>query len=404
MSRRAKGPRLYLREGRTGRAAVWVIRDSSVERSTGFPADRLGEAERDLAAYIAAKWTPEAGAAIRNRRDPDQIGIDEVLALYAMERAPHLMSDAKSTAGFIAHLNGWWRDMRLSEIKRSTCQAYVAHRTAQPIRHGKTGRLVSDQAARRELETLSAAVGYWHGEDPLVTRPRVWLPEKPESPRDAITRDEAARLLRAAMGWRLAHDSGEDGPARWRRLGASARANRKHLRRFILIGLYTGTRHTAIKALLWHESPTQAWVDLDKGMIYRRGRRERQSATKRRPVVKIPPRLLAHMRRWKRLDEGRGDASVIHHGAGPIAGKIRRGFAACVRDGGLRAEITPHWMRHTCATWLMEGGAELWDAAAYTGMTTAVLEKHYGHHRPDHQKGALRAIGGKRSGPRLAPE
>ena len=86
----------------------------------------------------------------------------------------------------------------------------------------------------------------------------------------------------------------------------------------------------------------------------------------------------------------------LHHGGNPIAGKIRRGFAGCVRDAGLPDEITPHWMRHTCATWLMEQGAEMWEAAAYTGMTTAVLEKHYGHHRPDYQAGAIRALGGKR--------
>jgi integrase len=188
----------------------------------------------------------------------------------------------------------------------------------------------------------------------------------------------------------------------WRRLGPSARANRAHLRRFILIGLYTGTRHSAMRALLWEESLHQAWVDLDKGMIYRRGRGERET-TKRRPVVKLPPRLLAHMRRWRRLDtakipqgSGISPVSVLHHGAQPIAGKIRTGFEGCVRDAGLPEEVTPHWMRHTAATWLMEGGVDMWEAAAYLGMTVATLEKHYGHHRADHQAGAVRAIAGRR--------
>ena len=405
MSRRAKGPRLYLRKGRATRNGgrlpdTWVIRDGAHEVSTSCGVDGLPAAERELANYIASKWRPSAAQDADARNDPAQVSIAEVLALYAQERAPQLKSDPHTTAGFIRHLLAWWGERMVSEVKRSTCKAYVQHRVEQPIRHGETGRLVSDQTARRELEVLSAAIGYWHGEDTLSSRPKVWLPEKPESPRDALTRSQAAALLKAACGYRKAKNGS------WVRLGASARANRAHLRRFILIGLYTGTRHSVITKLLWAPSASQAWVDLERGMIFRKGKEERESRTKRRPVVKLTPRLLAHMRRWRDDDAGaacregeRADlyATVLHHGGFAISGKIRRGFASCVRDAGLPAEITPHWLRHTCATWLMEAGAELWQAAGYTGMTTAVLEKHYGHHRPDHQAGALGALKAKRA-------
>jgi integrase len=64
--------------------------------------------------------------------------------------------------------------------------------------------------------------------------------------------------------------------------------------------------------------------------------------------------------------------SVLHHGGAPIA-KVRTGWASCVRDAGLNAEISPHWLRHTAATWLMEGGAEMWQAAGYLGMTPDML-------------------------------
>lgn len=408
MPRRAKGPRLYLRTGRrdartgTPLPDVWVIRDGSTERSTGCGPGEQPAAERKLGDYIAAKFqAPQLKG--DSRRDPAQVLVAEVVALYSQDKAAGSGLDAATFDRFVANLLAWWGERTLVDVKRSTCQAYAKYRMEQPDARYKdpaTAPRVSSETARRELEMLSAAaIGHWHGEDTLTTRPVVWLPDKPESPRDALTRPQAAALLKAAMGWRRDAESGA-----WKRLSTSARANRAHLRRFILIGLYTGTRHSAMRALLWQESLHQAWVDLDKGMIYRRGRGERET-TKRRPVAKLPPRLLAHMRRWRRKDLARtllDDAgverpapltTVLHHGGEPIASKIRTGFEGCVRDAGLPEEVTPHWMRHTAATWLMEAGVDMWLAASYLGMTVATLEKQYGHHRPDYQAGVVRAVG-----------
>lgn len=412
MPRRSKGPRLYFRTGRidskTGRPLpdMWFIRDGQTQRSTGCGYDGLsgpGGAEEQLAAYIASKWAPEAGETARSRRDPAQVGVVEVLALYAQEKAPHLAADPVSTAGFIRRLMDWWGERYIADVKRSTCKEYVAWRTSQVTAGAaKRSKPVSDQTARRELETLSAAIGYWHGEDALTTRPQVWLPDKPESPRDALTRAQAARLLMAARGYRLTGELHPSGRPRWARLRDSGPANRAHLKRFIVLGYYVGSRSSVNLALLWSESPVQAWVDLEKGTIWRRGKLERDHANKRRPLVKIPLRLLAHMRRWKRQDEARSAKrehpinAVIHHGGVPITGKINKGFDACVRDAGLPDEITPHWLRHTCATWLMEAGVDLYDASGFTGMTMAVLEKHYAHHRADHQSAAAAAAGQRR--------
>lgn len=406
MPRQAKGPRLYLREGRiepsTGkrREPVWVIRDGSREVSTGLARGELDTAERQLAQYIADKWSPptvEGG----DPSNPKDVLIAEVLALYVRERAPKL-ADPASVKGWVQNLAAWWGDKTVADVKGKACRDYVAWRTAQRIAsgNGTSQRMVSDQTARRELETLSGAIGYWHKEHTLTTRPVVVLPDKPESPRDALTRQEAARLLKAALGHALAPDG------RWSATTPQVRAQRLHLRRFLLVGLYTGTRAKVITSLLWGESPKQAWVDLEKGMVYRRGKAEREKATKRRPIVRIPPRLLAHMRRWRAIDQRREQElrrerpelrinTVLHYGGLPIATDVRKGFASMVADAGLPPAVTPHWLRHTAATWLMEGGADIWEAAAYLGMTAATLEAHYGHHRPDHQAAARRAIVGQ---------
>lgn len=386
MSRQPKGPRLYLRKGRidarTGQALPdrWFIRDGKSEIGTGCGSERMGDAERQLAAYIADKWDRPAAES-----NPAQVLVADVLALYAIERGPALKATPATMKGFVRQLLAWWGDKTLSEVRRTTCVAYVAHRTAQPIGIGQTSRMVSAQTARRELEVLSAAIGYWSTEHHLTHRPVVVLPEKPESDRDALSRSQAAALLRAAMGW----ERTETG---WQRPSATTKANRRHLRRFILIGLYTGSRSGVIKRLRWVESIDAPWVDLNAGIIYRRGRGETESRTKRKPLVKIPGRLLAHMRRWQAKDEAAGLATVLHFGREPVA-SVRTGFAGCVSDAALPHEVTPHWLRHTAATWLMERNVDAWEAAGYLGMTAATLEKHYGHQRPDHQSAARKAMG-----------
>jgi len=409
MSRRSKGPRLYLRAGRihprTGQPVpdIYYIRDGKTEVSTGCGPERLAGAEQQLADYIAAKWSPQAADPEGERSgDPASIYVAEVLALYLIEKAPGAPDPSAVKARFKA-LNAFWGDGKtLADVKRSVCQEYVAWRIIQPIASSKTpttARRVTAQGARRELEDLSAAIGHWAGEHPLSRRPKVWLPEKPESNRDALTRSQAALLLLGAMGWNRTTDG------KWKRRGGSARANRAHLRRFILIGLYTGTRPGVIPKLLWAESPTSAWVDLDDAVIYRRGRDEREHKTKKRTLVRIPDRLLAHLRRWREIDRkemARREKedlatcnAVLHHGGSIITSKLRRGYAACVKDAGLPEGVTPHWHRHTAATWLMERDAKPWDAAGFLGMTMKTLEDNYGHHRPGHQSSALKAMGRK---------
>lgn len=413
MPRPAQGPRLYLRTGRVDPRSklalpdVYVIRDGSTQKSTGCGPERLREARLALARYLSGQairptaadmspGEPIVGGEPRANA-PERVAVAEVLTLYADERAPELASSPVTMAGFLRALLSFWSDKFVDDVKRSTCKAYVQHRTGQTVKGARPrARLVSEQTARRELEVLSAAIGYWHAETPLPARPKVWLPPRAESPRDALTRRQAAALLLAARGYR------RDVDGVMRRLTGSQRENRAHLVRFILIGLYTGTRSAAIRALLWSSSATQAWVDLDAGMIYRKGLREREHVNKRRPIARLPGRLLAHLRRWRILDEaaavtrGRPLDHVLHHGGDPIVTKVNKGFAAVVRDAGLE-DVTPHWLRHTCATWLMESGVDLWEAAAYTGMTPAVLLKHYGHHRPDRHAAARSAFGAKRA-------
>jgi hypothetical protein len=43
----------------------------------------------------------------------------------------------------------------------------------------------------------------------------------------------------------------------------------------------------------------------------------------------------------------------------------------------------------------MQRGVPIWQAAGYLGMSTETLDRVYGHHSPEHLKGAADAITGK---------
>ena len=55
-----------------------------------------------------------------------------------------------------------------------------------------------------------------------------------------------------------------------------------------------------------------------------------------------------------------------------------------MEDAGLGPEVTPHVLRHTAATWLMQAGVDMWEAAGFLGMTVEMLSQRYGHHHPAH--------------------
>ncbi|WP_185983013.1 tyrosine-type recombinase/integrase [Aureimonas mangrovi] len=285
-------------------------------------------------------------------------------------------------------------------MKGATCRGYAAHRMTQPDRRIKDPaklRTVTAATARRELEDLSAAIGAYHKEYTLDAVPHVTLPEKAERRDRWLTRSEVARLLWACLGWNW--DAKTNSLRRTHRERAQTRARRRHLARFILIGIYSGTRHSPIVQARWIESLEAPYVDVARGVLYRRGARERKT-NKRQPPVRIVPRLLAHMRRWERLDLARTNADgqkapathVVHFLGRPIAGTIRTAWVKACQDAGLGPEVVPHIMRHSAATWLMHGAAPIGEAAGYLGMSEQTLRTHYQHHHPDYQDGMDQAF------------
>jgi len=173
------------------------------------------------------------------------------------------------------------------------------------------------------------------------------------------------------------------------------RRSRRHVAKFILVGLYTGTRAGAICGGALQPTVGRGWIDVDRGVFYRRPPRQRET-NKRQPPVPLPPQLLAHLRRWKRS----GQRFIVEWNSKPVKA-IEKAFANTVADAGLGPDVTPHVLRHTAATWLMQSGTNPWEAAGFLGMSVDMLLERCGHHHPDHLSGARkeRAIGPLRCAP-----
>jgi hypothetical protein len=95
------------------------------------------------------------------------------------------------------------------------------------------------------------------------------------------------------------------------------------------------------------------------------------------------------MRRW--LDKGIvHDHFVEWHGE--AVQSVKTAFKTAVRLARLSGNLTPHTLRHTAATWLMQAGVDKWEAAGFLGMSVEMLDQVYGHHHPDYLGNAAQAL------------
>jgi integrase len=185
--------------------------------------------------------------------------------------------------------------------------------------------------------------------------PAVDRPSKPPSREIWLTKEEGARLRRCA--------------------------GMPHIRLFIALGLTTGARKEAIEELLWNQ------VDLDRAIVYL-DPPGRVQTKKRRSTVPLTPVMVRYLRRHRAI-------SVTGHvleWRGRPAGNVKKGFAAAVRRAGLEKHVTPHVMRHSVATWMVEASVPEEEIARFLGDTVEMIRKVYGHHRPDYLRRAAAAL------------
>jgi integrase len=147
----------------------------------------------------------------------------------------------------------------------------------------------------------------------------------------------------------------------------------RHFARLILIMIYTGTRPGAVLKLQWAPNGEGGWIDVEKGRLYRKPSRQIESK-KRQPSSAIHKRLLPHLRRWKAQDLDKGSAHVVHYYGRPVE-KLKVGWGTLRERSQLPEWVIPYTLRHTAATWQMQAGTDLFQAAGLLGMSVEMLRK-----------------------------
>jgi integrase len=261
MPRNAKGPRLWLRptrnDGEGQHASVWIIKDAGHQQSTGCFAGDIAGAERALEQYLNRKHTTAAAKA--GSRDPATIPIADILAFYIEHRVPR-HARPKETHQRIGRLADFFGDKVLADLDGELCRAFVKARGKAP-------------AAREDLIVLRSAINFHREEGRCERVVSVVLPNKGPGRGRWLTRSEAARLIWAAWRYREVQKG-----------HATGRRSRKHVARFILVGLYTGTRAGAVCSAAFEPFGGHGYIDAERGIFYRRPQGVRETKKRRPPL------------------------------------------------------------------------------------------------------------------------
>lgn len=141
---------------------------------------------------------------------------------------------------------------------------------------------------------------------------------------------------------------------------------------FDLLDSFRSLRHRTIATLLYATGMrlseglniTTGDIDADRGVIV-----VRQTKTRRPRLVRLSDELLYQLRRYWKITRPPGP--LLFAGKDPQrplnASAVQRAFKQAARDAGLTKRVTPHVLRHTYATHMLEAGVDLYTVQLLLG-------------------------------------
>ncbi len=276
-----------------------------------------------------------------------------------------------------------WRDP-----SRAVLRAYLADLSEEHSRRTVAQRL----AAMRSFYRFAAREGLVPG-NPVAALP---TPRQPRRLPSVLTIAETERFLTAAAAPAGGGERSERNPA-WTEL-REALALRDVA---ILETAYAaGLRIGELAAL------TMSSIDLRRGevRVMGKGRKERISLLGRaarvalaryleeaRPVLERQAAVGSAARSGARGDAERGVLFLNHHGAGLGVRGLRWRLEQLRRAAGLPQGVSPHTLRHSFATHMLDGGADLRVVQELLGHESLATTQIYTHVSPARLRAAYTA-------------
>lgn len=242
-------------------------------------------------------------------------------------------------------LSPFFRDRRLAEVTRHQVRQYVEHRR---------GKGISDSTIRKELHFASAAINFVRLEHEVELKNpfhALGIPE-PEGRLRWITREEAERLIQASRPY----------------------ARTPYLSCFIRLALNTGCRRGELLALEWER------VDFARRLLFLEARHTKTKVRRTIPLNDQAMQALNELRRWHAQDCPDSPWVFTSSAGGHI-----RWLKTAFRNSCKRAGITDfriHDLRHTCASWLVMAGVDLYVVRDLLGHASITTTERYAHLAP----------------------
>lgn len=308
----------------------------------------MGTADPAKAGARFAAWLTERAAAAGQAR-PDAGDVLTVRAVVDAYMAEHVLAEGSRVADqeraryCHAMLLRGLGTLPLSSLSIPVVRAYRQRRTAGDLTNAH-GRLAGPETVRRELSLLVAAMNHaarWRRLEASAV-PYIELPPKSEPRMRWLARDELEAL------WRHSCD---------------------RIRLFGRIAYYAASRKTPVQKL-----PVRR-VDLERRLIDLAD--DGPATAKRRGWVPLYDPIVDEVAHACRLHGPNG--YVLGH-----PGSVRTGFENAARRAGLGTDVTPHVLRHTRATHMLQDGEPIWKVAGLLKDTVETVERVYGHHCPEY--------------------
>lgn len=175
-------------------------------------------------------------------------------------------------------------------------------------------------------------------------------------------------------------------------LEAAASDHNENVHAFVMVGLHAGMRHAEILAIRRED------VDVGKRLIWVP---QAKAGSREQPITRELAEYLG--RRMDMLPPG---CAWLFPSPGSATGHvhtIRKAFRRSVQRAGLDPDqITPHTLRHTAVTHLVQAGVDLPTVQRISGHKTLSMVARYAHQSGSHIEAAMDRLEGRVS--RTAPD